>query len=60
MTMHGSLSFYDHHRQRYAVRVPIPAASEFMVGDYAGEGTVGPDGEFNIALSNCTGDRRCG
>lgn len=52
------LRFYDHHRQRYAEKVPIPEAGEFMIGDYAEEGTVGPDGEFKIALVELHGDRR--
>jgi hypothetical protein len=31
------LHFYDHHRQRYAGKVPIPEAGEFMIGeDHAG------------------------
>jgi len=52
------LHFYDHHRQRYAGKVPIPEAGEFMIGDYTGEGTVGRDGEFKITLVELHGDRR--
>jgi hypothetical protein len=52
------LGFYDHHRQRYAGKVPIPEAGEFMIGDYTGEGTVGRDGEFKITLVELHGDRR--
>jgi hypothetical protein len=28
------LAFCDHHRQRYAEKVPIIEAGEFLVGDY--------------------------
>lgn len=56
--MPDSLHFYDHHRQRYAGKVPIPEAGEFMIGDYTGEGTVGRDGEFKITLVELHGDRR--
>jgi hypothetical protein len=52
------LHFYDHHRQRYAGKVSIPEAGEFMNGDYTGEGTVGRDGEFKITLVELHGDRR--
>jgi hypothetical protein len=52
------LHFYDHHRQRYAGKVSIPEAGEFMIGDYTGEGTVGRDGEFKITLVELHGDRR--
>ena len=52
------LCFYDHHRQRYARKVSIPEAGEFMIGDYTGEGTVGRDGEFKITLVELHGDRR--
>jgi hypothetical protein len=52
------LRFYDHHRQRYAGKVPIPEAAEFMIGDYTEEGTVGRDGEFKITLVELHGDRR--
>lgn len=52
------LRFYDHHRQRYAGKVPIPEAGEFMIGDYTDEGTVGGDGEFKITLIELHGDRR--
>lgn len=52
------LRFYDHHRQRYAGKVPIPEAGEFMIGDYTDEGTVGRDGEFKITLIELHGDRR--
>jgi hypothetical protein len=56
--MPGALHFYDHHRQRYAAKVPIPEAGEFMIGDYTGEGTVGRDGELRITLVELDGDRR--
>lgn len=56
--MPGPLRFYDHHRQRYAGKVSIPEAAEFMIGDYTGEGTVGRDGEFKITLVELHGDRR--
>lgn len=53
------LRFYDHHRQRYAEKVPISEAGEFQIGDYIErEGTVGGDGEFRIALVELHGDRR--
>lgn len=52
------LHFYDHHRQRYAGKVSIPEAGEFMIGDYTGEGTVGRDGEFKITLVELHGARR--
>jgi hypothetical protein len=58
MTMPEPLRFYDHHRQRYAGKVPIPEAGEVMIGDYTDEGTVGRDGEFKIALIELHGDRR--
>jgi hypothetical protein len=54
------LSFYDHHRQRYADRVPIPDAAEFLIGDYNGDGTVAADGEFRVALIDMTVGRRWG
>lgn len=56
--MPGPLHFYDHHRQRYAGKVPIPEDGEFMIGDYTGEGTVGRDGEFKVTLVELHGDRR--
>lgn len=52
------LRFYDHHRQRYAEKVPIPEAGEFQIGDYTEEGTVGADGEFKITLVELHGNRR--
>ena len=52
------LRFYDHHRQRYAAKVSIPEAGEFMIGDSTEEGTVGRDGEFKITLVELHGDRR--
>jgi len=54
------LSFYDHHRQRYADKVPIPDAGEFLIGAYNGDGTVGPDGEFRVALVDMTHGHRWG
>jgi hypothetical protein len=54
------LSFYDHHRQRYADKVPIPDAGEFLIGDYNGDGTVAADGEFRVALIDMTASRRWG
>jgi hypothetical protein len=52
------LSFCDHHRQRYAEKVPISEAGEFLIGDYEDDGTVGGDGEFRITLVELHGDRR--
>jgi hypothetical protein len=52
------LRFYDHHRQRYAEKVPIGEAGEFQIGDYGEEGGVGGDGEFKVALVELHGDRR--
>ncbi len=48
----------DHHRQRYAEKVPIPEAGEFLIGDYEDEGTIGGDGEFRVTLVELHGDRR--
>ncbi|HEX6782166.1 MAG TPA: hypothetical protein VF125_09075 [Solirubrobacterales bacterium] len=56
--MSEPLRFYDHHRQRYAGKVSIPEAGEFMIGDYTDEGTVGRDGEFKVTLIELHGDRR--
>jgi hypothetical protein len=54
----GPLRFCDHHRQRYAEKVPIPEAGEFLIGDYTDEGTIGGDGEFRVTLVELRGDRR--
>jgi hypothetical protein len=54
----GPLRFCDHHRQRYAEKVPIPEAGEFLIGDYADEGTISGDGEFRVTLVELHGDRR--
>jgi hypothetical protein len=54
----GPLRFCDHHRQRYAGKVPIPEAGEFLIGDYEGDGTIGGDGEFRVTLVELHGDRR--
>ncbi len=52
------LRFCDHHRQRYAEKVSISEAGEFMIGDYNEDGTVGDDGEFKVTLIELHGDRR--
>lgn len=52
------LRFCDHHRQRYAEKVPISEVGEFMIGDYNEDGTVGDDGEFKVTLIELHGDRR--
>lgn len=52
------LRFFDHHRQRYADKVPIDEAGEFMIGDYNEDGTVGDDGEFKVTLIELHGDKR--
>lgn len=52
------LRFCDHYRQRYAEKVPIDEAGEFMIGDYNEDGTVGDDGEFKVTLIELYGDRR--
>jgi hypothetical protein len=44
------LGFIDHHRQRYAKKVPIETAGEFNVGDYNEDGPLGADGGFTVAL----------
>lgn len=54
------LRFYDHARQRYADKVPLGNAGEFLIGDYNGDGTVSDDGEFKVVLIDMTVDRRWG
>jgi|GEM_PF-1994302 len=54
----GPLRFCDHHRQRYADKVPIAEAGEFLIGDYEDDGTIGGDGEFRVTLVELHGDRR--
>ncbi len=54
----GPLRFCDHHRQRYAEKVPIPEAGEFLIGDYEDDGTISGDGEFRVTLVELHGDRR--
>jgi len=54
----GPLRFCDHHRQRYAGKVPIAEAGEFLIGDYEDDGTIGGDGEFRVTLVELHGDRR--
>lgn len=44
------LGFIDHHRQRYAERVPIDSAGEFQIGDYLSDGSLGTGGGFTVAL----------
>ena len=44
--------------QRYAEKVPIPEAGEFLIGDYTDEGTIGGDGEFRVTLIELHDDRR--
>jgi hypothetical protein len=51
------LAFIDHDRQRYADRVRLPHAGEFLVGDYLDDGGVGVLGELRIVLHEL-GDRR--
>jgi hypothetical protein len=63
MTRQGKqrpLRFYDHNRQRYADKVPLGNADEFLIGDYNGDGTVSDDGEFCIALLDMTLNGRWG
>lgn len=52
------LRFHDHHRQRYAEKVPIADAGEFQIGDYTEEGTVGDGGEFRVTLVELHGGHR--
>lgn len=52
------LRFVDHHRQRYAEKVRIEEAGEFLIGDYRDDGTTGGDGEFKVTLVELHGDRR--
>jgi len=52
------LCFCDHHRQRYAGKVPIDEAGEFPIGAYEDDGTVGGDGEFRVTLVELHGDWR--
>jgi hypothetical protein len=54
------LRFYDHGRQRYADKVPLGNAGEFLIGDYNGDGTVSDDGEFRVALIDMNVNRRWG
>ena len=54
------LRFYDHSCQRYADKVPLGNAGEFLIGDYNGDGTVSDDGEFKIALLDMTVNGRWG
>jgi hypothetical protein len=51
------LAFIDHDRQRYADRVRLPHAGEFLVGGYLDDGGVGALGELRIVLREL-GDRR--
>jgi hypothetical protein len=44
------LRFIDHHRQRYAAKVPIADAGEFFIGAYHEDGSVDRDGEFRVVL----------
>lgn len=44
------LSFIDHHRQRYAGKVPIAEAGEFIVGSCLEDGSLDRDGEFKVTL----------
>lgn len=53
----SGLAFIDHDRQRYADRVPLPHAGEFLVGEYLDDGGVGGLGELRIVLHEL-GDRR--
>jgi hypothetical protein len=52
------LRFCDHHRQRYAEKVPVPEAGEFLIGAYEDDGTAADDGEFRVTLVELHGDRR--
>lgn len=49
------LEFSDHHRQRYADRVRIPDAGEFLIGVYNDDGSVDLDGEFKVTLVELDG-----
>lgn len=49
------LEFSDHHRQRYADRVRIPDAGEFLIGVYNDDGSVDLDGEFRVTLVELDG-----
>jgi hypothetical protein len=53
----GGLAFIDHDRQRYADRVRLPHAGEFLVGGLLDHDGVGPLGELRIVLHEL-GDRR--
>ncbi|MBS1887573.1 MAG: hypothetical protein JSU06_10330 [Actinobacteria bacterium] len=44
------LRFIDHHRQRYAGKVPIPEEGEFIIGSQLEDGSLGEDGEFRVTL----------
>lgn len=50
MTRPRPLRFYDHARQRYADKVPLGNAGDFLIGGYNDDGTVSDDGEFRVAL----------
>lgn len=52
------LRFIDHHRQRYAGKVPIAEAGEFIIGSYMEDGGLDEDGEFKITLIELTIGRR--
>lgn len=45
-----ALRFIDHHRQRYAGKVPIAEAGEFIIGSYHEDGSLDEDGEFSVTL----------
>jgi hypothetical protein len=53
-----TLRFIDHHRQRYAAKVPIPEEGEFMIGVYHEDGTLEEAGEFSVTLVGLTSGRR--
>lgn len=53
----GQLRFIDHHRQRYARKVPIAEAAEFIIGSYREDGSLDEDGEFRVTLIELTAGR---
>ena len=58
-TPKAPLRFIDHHRQRYAEKVPIAEAGEFIIGSHRQDGgSLDEDGEFKITLIELTVGRR--
>jgi hypothetical protein len=52
------LRFIDHRRQRYAEKVPIAEAGEFIIGSYRDDGSLSEDGEFRVTLLALGSGRR--